>query len=583
MSCNPNNIESCKIGNLTNVGGNLREIVKGTQYVNNNKSKFPKNIDPFLFASTTNVYGTHKGIRSKTKVDTMDKLNQDDDDILAELKHINDGKEDSFKHLHNKYKTILGRSKPDIARRELVKDLMENSNLKKYCCMQPNENITTLKKPLFDSGEQNDIKLGIQDSDINKENKFTPDLCPPWYVSPQNIDDPDKARERYLCDDFMEVYCLNQFKHFTHTFAKDNEKKMKEGDAMSGDHLGIPYRYDKDLWQYYAPECKCYEPNTKPAGLNVGKVKNLTNAPAYFMDQCNDDEIVYKDPKSRSALKNPIPIDVKVCNQVAEKGGTNIDNAAVGGIDNRIMQTCFAPEGSKQRAAFEKKQQDIKDQIAHQEEQDRKAAALKKKQDEDKAEADRQKLIKAEEELKKKEADKKKLDDEQKKLDDDKKKADAALIDKKRKENEAIVEEQLASTPEESKDAASKKNNATKDVEDANKTVEKIDEKQNENKNKLDKLNEDINNAKAKKKAAEDSVNENKNETPFKDPSTVPPSVAKPAAPVVPAPVPPANIDDESNMTMYIGIGAAAIIGAIVIAILLYFVFKKSSSPAGIN
>ena len=142
--------------------------------------------------------------------------------------------------------------------KEYMDDLLSFSTIKLACCTRTvfnkmvndiDANNVYIKVPLTDDSNTTDQTL--IDYGYNWKNVNVPQyMCPNKYGPPDQKLGQGGARENYLCDDFINAYCMNEFKTYVQ---KTRELNKKKGDNSN---------YDLSKWAVYSPICACY-PNYK--------------------------------------------------------------------------------------------------------------------------------------------------------------------------------------------------------------------------------------------------------------------------------------------------------------------------------
>ena len=194
-------------------------------------------------------------------------------------------------------KTVLGFKK-------YMDDILSNSTIKLACCAgtkndNNNYNID-VKIPLVDSEIMDDINItyGFEDKNI----EVPAFMCPSAYGQPDSTDN-DK-NNKYLCDDFINAYCMNEF----------NEYIMRTRKLRSPDR---PNSFDVSRWAEYSPICACY-PNFA-LYLSDNPEENGGIPRTKWINHCSsgiNGKTPYKDPYSRSVFSKPF----NICNVTTNIG-----------------------------------------------------------------------------------------------------------------------------------------------------------------------------------------------------------------------------------------------------------------------
>ena len=186
-------------------------------------------------------------------------------------------------------KTVLGFKK-------YMEDLLSNSTIKLACCAgtkndNNNYNID-VKIPLVDSDIVSDVytAYGFEDKNIEVPSF----MCPSAY-GPPDSNDNDKDN-KYLCDDFISAYCMNEF----------NEYIIRTRKNRSMDR---PNSFDLSKWAEYSPICACY-PNFA-LYMTDNPEENGGIPRTKWINHCGsgiNGKTSYKDPYSRSVFSRPFNI-----------------------------------------------------------------------------------------------------------------------------------------------------------------------------------------------------------------------------------------------------------------------------------
>ena len=197
----------------------------------------------------------------------------------------------------------LAEPNDDNGRRAAMDTLLENTTLKRACCMgiAGTGNKIKVRIPMPKGRENNGTevsqqKFGYFDVPIQVPKSVCATLKPAgehsWDSTKSSI---DKSAGSDVCNSFYEVYCKNMLELF-----------KKEAPIA-----GIPDTQAN--FADYKPECACYgmKPDFPPDTANV--------APMCFLTGCGVQTDSYLDPASRNQLK----CDGTICTSLINYGNAN--------------------------------------------------------------------------------------------------------------------------------------------------------------------------------------------------------------------------------------------------------------------
>ena len=204
--------------------------------------------------------------------------------------------------------------------RQYLDDILLNSTIKLACCTKsanysklPNSNldgnIANIKVPLIDSTVDPILKnYGFQWKSVNVPQY----MCPSKYGPPVQALGQGGPKSEYLCDDFINAYCMNEFK----TYVQKTRIINKEDGT----------KYNLINWAKYSPICACY-PNFR-LYWEKNPEDSATVPRAIWLNGCANpvgpaNITPYHDPFSRVDTRsiNNINCDINIGNVTALNSG----------------------------------------------------------------------------------------------------------------------------------------------------------------------------------------------------------------------------------------------------------------------